>query len=476
MSTNSLSFADLGLSTPILNSLETVGYEMPSAIQIEAIPHLLSGVDLIGQAQTGSGKTAAFGLPIIEQIDPEISGVQALVLTPTRELCIQVTQALRTYGKQKDVNVVALFGGAQIRSQQAQLQNGAQIAVGTVGRVLDLIKRRTLVLHDCRFVVLDEADEMLDLGFLEDVERILKYTPSGRQTALFSATMPPPIRKLADNYLYDPVVVKVAAKQLTVDSIAQFQFETTPKEKIEQLINILKSEQPDQAIVFVRTKTRCQQLDRDLRKKGLQTKALHGDLSQGVRDGVMLSFRDNRVPTLIATDVAARGIDVSNVTHVINYDIPTSPDIYVHRIGRTGRSGRSGRAITFVEPKQNKQIEVIEKHVGTTLEKWSSNSGQAKPRRVKAERHQKPSDIDKEKTTKDELFRCILNTGSRQGFVEADIINGIREAKKLQGTEIRNLLVLERFTFVTLPATSVAGLQTDSFPWRITPIRRLHSS
>src|SRR3954463_452367 len=233
-------FADLGLSETTLLALQDVGYEQPSPIQEQAIPPLLQGRDIIGQAQTGSGKTAAFGLPMVEHVDPGVDEVQALVLTPTRELCIQVTQALRTYGKRKGVDVVAIFGGAPIRSQQAQLRAGGHVVVGTVGRVLDLIQRASLILHDARFVVLDEADEMLDLGFLEDVEKILALTPNSRQTALFSATMPPPIRKLADRYLYDPVLVKVQSDTLTVDSVEQFQVDVKAPDKPEKLLEVLR--------------------------------------------------------------------------------------------------------------------------------------------------------------------------------------------------------------------------------------------
>src|SRR3954465_10271370 len=326
------SFADLRLSEPLLAALRDVGYESPSPIQVQGIPPLLERRDVIGQAQTGSGKTAAFGLPMLEYVDPEESTVQGLVLTPTRELCIQVTQAIRTYGAHKGVDVVAVFGGAPIRTQQAQLRGGGHIVVGTVGRVLDLISRHSLVLHSTRFVVLDEADEMLDLGFLEDVERILALTPTGRQTALFSATMPPPIRKLADKYLYDPATVKVESATLTVDSVEQFAVEVKPADKAAQLAEVLKAERPTQAIVFVRTKIRCEQLYRKLRDNGMNVKALHGDMSQGARDGVMLAFKSGRLPILVATDVAARGLDISTVTHVINFDVPTSPDVYVHRI------------------------------------------------------------------------------------------------------------------------------------------------
>src|SRR5690348_13252693 len=262
-------FADLGLSPATLQALRDVGYESPSPIQEQAIPALLEGRDVIGQAQTGTGKTAAFGLPIMEYVDPSEQTVQSLVLTPTRELCIQVTQALRAYGARKGVDVVAVFGGAPIRTQQAQLRAGGHVVVGTVGRVLDLISRHSLVLHDCRFLVLDEADEMLDLGFLEDVEKILALTPSSRQTALFSATMPPEIRRLAERYLYDPVLVKVRAATLTVDTVEQFSLETSPKDKDDALVRVLEAEGPEQAIVFVRTKIRCEQLFRTLRDRGM---------------------------------------------------------------------------------------------------------------------------------------------------------------------------------------------------------------
>ena len=341
------SFADLGLSGALLDALDDVGYEEPSPIQAQAIPLLLEGLDVIGQAQTGSGKTAAFGLPMLSYVDPGDHEVQGLVLTPTRELCIQVTQALRAYGSRKGVDIVAVFGGAPIRTQQSQLRAGGHVVVGTVGRVKDLISRHSLMLHSCRFVVLDEADRCSDLGFLEDVEKILALTPSSRQTALFSATMPPEIRRLADQYLYDPVVVKVKTATLTVDTVEQFALEVAARDKADVLVEVLDAERPEQAIVFVRTKIRCDQLYRTLRDRGMNVRALHGDMTQGARDGVMISFKDGRVPFLVATDVAARGLDISGVSHVINFDVPTSPDVYVHRIGRTGRVGRSGRAITF---------------------------------------------------------------------------------------------------------------------------------
>jgi ATP-dependent RNA helicase DeaD len=443
-------FADLGLTSQVLEALSDVGYESPSPIQEEAIPPLLAGRDVIGQAQTGTGKTAAFGLPIIEYVDADSEETQALILTPTRELCIQVTQALRAYGARKGVGVVATFGGAPIREQQTRLRSGAHIVVGTVGRVLDLISRNSLILHDTRFVVLDEADEMLDLGFLEDVEKILSMTPSGRQTALFSATMPPPIRKLADQYLYDPLVVKVEALTLTIDTVEQFQLSVEPREKATKLVEVLKAERPDQAIVFVRTKIRCDQLFRTLRDQGMNVRALHGDLSQGQRDGVMLAFKGGRVPILVATDVAARGLDISTVTHVVNYDVPTSDDTYVHRIGRTGRIGRSGRAITFVEPRQKREMEAIERHIGMDVGTWSPGA-QTQPAPVKRRprRHEKPH----VKRAPDEPRTQLLASGGRAAGIEvADIVAAVTHAAGVDGEAVSDVNVLEHFAVLSVPA------------------------
>ncbi|HEY3828098.1 MAG TPA: DEAD/DEAH box helicase [Solirubrobacteraceae bacterium] len=443
-------FAELGLSEQTQRALRDVGYEAPSPIQEQAIPPLLEGRDVIGQAQTGTGKTAAFGLPIMEYVDPEDGEVQALVLTPTRELCIQVTQALRAYGTHRGVDVVAVFGGAPIRTQQAQLRAGGHVVVGTVGRVLDLISRHSLVLHHTRFVVLDEADEMLDLGFLEDVEKILSLTPSSRQTALFSATMPPPIRKLADRYMYDPEVIQVEAATLTIDTVAQFQLSVETKGKAEKLVEVLSAEAPDQAIVFVRTKIRCDQLFRTLRDGGMNVRALHGDMSQGSRDGVMLAFKGGRVPILVATDVAARGLDISTVTHVVNYDVPTSPDTYVHRIGRTGRVGRSGRAITFVEERQKRELEAIERHIGTSIAPWERGAVAAPtPVSERPRRHSKP----RVKRDSGEPYAKLLMGAGRAGGVQvADIVGAVTSATGLAGEAVREVLVLDRFSFLSVPA------------------------
>jgi ATP-dependent RNA helicase DeaD len=444
-------FADLGLEPALLDALKDVGYDSPSPIQEQGIPPLLEGLDVIGQAQTGSGKTAAFGLPMLQYVDPDEDDVQGLVLTPTRELCIQVTQALRAYGKAKGVDVVAVFGGAPIRSQQSQLRAGGQVVVGTVGRVKDLISRHSLMLHATRFVVLDEADEMLDLGFLEDVEKILALTPSSRQTALFSATMPPEIRRLADQYLYDPVTVKVKADTLTVDTVEQFALEVAPKDKTDALITVLEAERPDQALIFVRTKIRCDQLFRTLRDRGMNVRALHGDMSQGARDGVMISFKGGHVPLLVATDVAARGLDISGISHVVNYDVPTSPDVYVHRIGRTGRVGRSGRAITFFEKRQSRDIEAIENHAGVKLSPWvkdahvAPTAPAAKPRR-----HTKPHDAERAVVNGSPRRTVFVSGGRAAGLEPSDIIHAIT-ATGLDGEAVRNVRLLERFAFAEVP-------------------------
>lgn len=468
-------FKELGLSDTLLDALQHLGYEDPTPIQEEAIPGLLEGRDIIGQAQTGTGKTAAFGLPLLQYIDVDDPEVQALVLTPTRELCIQVTQALRAYGEKKGVKVTAVFGGAPIRTQQAQLKEGAQVVVGTVGRVMDLMSRHSLMLTSARFVVLDEADEMLDLGFLEDVEMILSRCPSGRQTALFSATMPAEIRKLAEKGMYDPQTIKVRAATLTIDTVEQFYVEVTDREKADALARVLKAERPTQAIIFGRTKIGVDRLARSLNDKGLRVKALHGDMSQGSRDGVMIAFKDGREKLLIATDIAARGLDISGVSHVINYDMPNSPEVYVHRIGRTGRVGRSGRAITLVTPKQARDLDAVRKHANTVIEPWSENGKPAAPAPAPRERAaeeviapvasngDEPAEQPEERQPRRPRHtkprreitaprkKLVVSAGRARGLEPADVVNAIVDNSHLDGEDVSNVRVLERFSFVEVP-------------------------
>jgi ATP-dependent RNA helicase DeaD len=456
-------FKDLGLAPEIQQALDELGYEEPSPIQEKAIPELLAGHDVIGQAQTGTGKTAAFGLPLLQYVDPAVDEVQAVVLTPTRELCIQVTQALRAYAEHLDVEIVAVFGGAPIKSQQAQLRAGAHVVVATVGRMMDLMSRRSLVLTAARYVVLDEADEMLDLGFIEDVEKILRMCPSGRQTALFSATMPPPVKRLAESYMYDPTTIKITPKTLTVDAIAQAFVEVDAKDKAGRLVELLKIEEPEQAIIFCRTKIGASKLEKTLKDKGLDVKALHGDMSQGSRDGVMIAFKDHRVRLLVATDIAARGLDIEHVTHVINYDVPASSEVYVHRIGRTGRVGRTGRAITFVTPAQRDEIERIERDVKTTIGEWESPEERMEhaPRPRRRERSKVRDDGDraaaaaaapaKEKDgeeAKGKTVKLFVNRGEGSGIEEEDLRWALREGAVLPDEAVHDVRVLHRFSFV----------------------------
>jgi len=453
-------FTELGLSESTLEALAHLGYATPTPIQEQAIPPLLEGRDVIGQAQTGTGKTAAFGLPMVEYADPSDPSVQALVLTPTRELCIQVTQALRAYGATKEMSVVAVFGGAPIRDQATRLKD-AQIVVGTVGRVMDMISRHHLFLDDARYVILDEADEMLDLGFLEDVEAILRRAPMGRQTALFSATVPPEIRRLADTFMHDPVEIKVRAATLTIDTVDQFYVEVPDREKPDALVRVLKEERPEQAIVFVRTKIGVDRLARRLGDAGVRVKTLHGDMTQGARDGVMIAFKGGRERLLVATDVAARGLDITGVSHVVNYDVPNSPDVYVHRIGRTGRAGESGRAVTIITPKQRRELEAIERHAKTEIEEWSPNGKPREPRRdpereTRRPRHTKPHPRDGVPYAK-----LILSAGRREGIEPADVVSVVVDNTHLENDDVRNVKVLERFAFVEVPAER-AGQVADA--------------
>ena len=486
-------FRDLGLNEDILTALDELGYESPSPIQEQAIPELLAGNDMIGQAQTGTGKTAAFGLPLLQYLDPASDETQAIVLTPTRELCIQVTQALRSYAEHLDINVVAVFGGTSVRDQAARVRSKAHVIVATVGRMKDLISRGALVLTGTRYVVLDEADEMLDLGFIEDVERILRMCPNGRQTMLFSATMPPPIARLAETYMYDPVTISITPKKLTVDAIEQAFVEVNPKDKTDRLIEVLKAEEPEQAIVFCRTKIGTARLDRTLRDRGIQSKALHGDMSQGQRDGVMISFKEHKSPLLVATDVAARGLDIEHVTHVINFDLPNNSEIYVHRIGRTGRVGRTGRAITFVTPKERDEIERIEREVKTTIDEWEppeerlehaprpkrrhrprgeevpSGNGSGEVEWDHAERKAEPageaaepeSEAQHEAPPAPDIqpgdhVKLFINRGSRSGIEEDDIVFALTEGAVVPEASIHDVRILERFTFVDLDGEHAA--------------------
>lgn len=359
-------FSDFPLHKNILQAIHDMGFEEPSPIQAACIPKILEGGDLIGQAQTGTGKTAAFGIPLVEKVMPT-NQIQAIVLTPTRELAIQVSGEIRRIAKYKKIRTLPIYGGQSITHQIRALKQGVQVVIGTPGRVLDHLRRKTLKLDNVSVLVLDEADEMLDMGFIEDIETILRHLPEDRQTLLFSATMPPEIRRLANRYMKNPETVAISREEVTAPLIEQVYYKVFERNKLEGLCRILDSEDVDLGIIFCRTKRGVDELTEALQARGYLADGLHGDLSQAQRDKVMKAFREGSIEFLIATDVAARGIDVSNVTHVINYDIPQDPESYVHRIGRTGRAGRKGIAMTLVTPREMRQLMMIQKQTKAVI-------------------------------------------------------------------------------------------------------------
>ncbi len=353
-------FKTLGISDNIIRALDTMGFEEPTPIQEQAIPVLVSGRDLIGQAQTGTGKTAAFGIPLLERINPAAEKVQAIVLTPTRELAIQVAEELNRIGQHTDVHALPVYGGQDIQRQIKSLKRRPQIIVATPGRLMDHMERRTIRLDGVDNVIIDEADEMLNMGFVEDIEKILGATPDERQTVLFSATMPRPIQNLARKFQKNPALIQVKAQEVTVPLIEQQYIEIQENQKFDILCRLLDMHAPELSIVFGRTKRRVDELTEALKKRGYLADGIHGDLTQGKREIVLRQFRESTTDILVATDVAARGLDVSGVTHIYNFDIPQAPDSYVHRIGRTGRAGQSGLAITLVLPRELGQLRYIE--------------------------------------------------------------------------------------------------------------------
>ena len=361
-------FADLGLKAPILEALNDLGYEKPSPIQAECIPHLLSGRDVLGMAQTGSGKTAAFSLPLLNNIDPDLRAPQILVLAPTRELAVQVAEAMTEFSKHmRGVNVVALYGGQRYDVQLRALRQGPQIVVGTPGRLLDHLKRGTLDLSKLSGLVLDEADEMLRMGFIEDVETIMAQIPEGHQTALFSATMPEAIRRITKRFMKDPQEVRIQSSVTTRPDISQSYWSVYGMRKNEALVRFLEAEDFDAAIIFVRTKNATLEVAEALERSGYNSAALNGDMNQALREQTLERLKDGRLDILIATDVAARGLDVERISLVVNYDIPMDSESYVHRIGRTGRAGRAGRALLFVENRERRLLRNIERTMKLTI-------------------------------------------------------------------------------------------------------------
>jgi ATP-dependent RNA helicase DeaD len=367
-------FEELGISQDTMKSLKRMGFEESTPIQAETIPVALSGKDLIGQAQTGTGKTAAFGIPLVDKIDAKKDSIQGIIIAPTRELAIQVSEELYKIGFGKKARVLPIYGGQDISRQIRSLKKNPHIIVGTPGRVLDHINRKTMNLSGVHTVVLDEADEMLNMGFIEDIEAILSKTPEERQTLLFSATMPAPIRKIAETFMKEPEVIRVKTKEMTVSLIDQYYLEVQERNKFDILTRLLDIQSPELAIIFGRTKRRVDELSDALNLRGYTAEGIHGDLSQAKRLSVLKKFKEGNIDVLVATDVAARGLDISGVTHVYNFDIPQDPESYVHRIGRTGRAGKAGVAMTFITPREKSYLEVVERTTKSKMQRMAPPS------------------------------------------------------------------------------------------------------
>ncbi len=382
------SFIALNLSPAVIKAINEMGFEEPTPIQELTIPPALEGRDVIGQAQTGTGKTASFGIPIIEK---HFSGKKpaALVITPTRELAIQVSEELGSLAKHKKCSVLTVYGGASIVEQMKALRQGTNIVVGTPGRIIDHLNRGTLSVGNVSTVVLDEADEMLDMGFIADIEKILEMTPPSRQTMLYSATMPPEILKIAKKYMRDPLKIAINVKDVIAPKIKQVFYEVLERDKSEVLRRLLDVESPERTLIFCHTKREVDDVSARLQKQGYNAGALHGDFTQSHREDIMGKFREGMVDILVATDVAGRGIDIENISHVINYSIPQNPEGYVHRIGRTGRAGRTGIAVTFVTPREYRQLQLIERIAKTKLSRQEIPSAaevrKARQRQIKAD-------------------------------------------------------------------------------------------
>ena len=364
-----MNFKDLGISEPLVQVLKKSGITTPTSIQEECIPLIKDYKDVIAQAQTGTGKTLAFLLPLFENISPDVCATQALIITPTRELALQITEEANQLAKGKAITVLAAYGGRNIGSQLNKLKGTIHLIIATPGRLIDHIERGTIDLNKVKTVVIDEADQMLLMGFRNEVDQILRATPRNRQTLCFSATMAPNVKKLAYHYTYSPTMVTIEPKKVTIDTIRQEVIETTDRWKADTLCQVLEEDNPFLAIIFARTKRRADELFAKMKKRGFNVQVIHSDIAQNKRERILKSFRDADLQYLIATDVASRGLDISGVTHIYNYDVPETPEIYIHRIGRTGRAGEDGYTCMFVAPKDNLEFNMIERKLRRNLPK-----------------------------------------------------------------------------------------------------------
>jgi ATP-dependent RNA helicase DeaD len=417
-STEALSFDGFAINTPILQALKQLGYQTPTLIQAKAIPHFLKGHDLVGQAQTGTGKTAAFAIPILNRLNLVRREPQALVLVPTRELAIQVAEAFQSYARYLEYfNVLPLYGGQPMGNQLRQLKRGVHVIVGTPGRVMDHLRRKSLQLDKLTTVVLDEADEMLKMGFIEDVEWILKQVPAKRQTALFSATMPDSVRNIASRHLNAPQDIKIKGKTASLPSINQRYWLVSGLHKLDALTRMLEAEEFDATIIFVRTKIATEELAKKLEARGYAAAALNGDMPQSLREKVVGQLKRNSLDIIVATDVAARGLDVKRISHVVNYDIPYDTGTYIHRIGRTGRAGRTGTATLFVAPRERRMLDAIKKVTGHPIyEMQLPSPQQIRDRRIERFKQQIMGTLEKENLA---AFRHLIQQWVQQEDLSA---------------------------------------------------------
>ena len=501
-------FEELGLSQNSLNEINKKGFEEPTEIQEKVIPLLLNtGKDLIGQAQTGTGKTAAFGLPILEMINEDAGFVQCLVLVPTRELALQVSEEINSLRGTKNIQVLPVYGGQSMPDQIRRLKNGVDIVVGTPGRILDHLDRRSLDLGRVSFAVLDEADEMLSMGFIEDIEKILSMTGPGRRTALFSATMPEHIMKIARNYMHDYEIVSMKKDTLTVEQTDQIYFEVSPQDKFESLCRIIDIENEFYGLIFCRTKVSVDELTGKLIDRGYEAESIHGDFSQHQRERCLEKFRKRHANILVATDVAARGIDISDLTHVINYSLPQDPEAYVHRIGRTGRAGKKGVAVTFISPSEFRKLSAISRATRSDIRKERVPSVSdilvAKKERLAAELHklikkglrsdfietavvmlsgsdpldivaallqhsfseelnaESYSEISEVSPEKKGTTRLFVSLGKKDGLTPKKLVKLIQNGSKVPAGKISEITVKDSFSFLTVPFAEAETILRD---------------
>mgnify|MGYP001944488690 FL=1 len=425
-------FQELGITDSLLKALASMGFEEATPIQAQTIPHAMLGKDVIGQAQTGTGKTAAFGIPMIEQFERNVRQIQGLVVAPTRELAIQVAEEINRLGRFKGIRALPIYGGQHMERQIRALKDKPHIVVATPGRLLDHMRRRTIRTDNVQIAVLDEADEMLNMGFIDDIREILKDIPEERQTLLFSATMPKEIREIATNMMKSPKEIKVKSKEMTVENINQYFVEVPEKHKFDTLTNHLDIHAPTLAIVFSRTKKRVDEITEGLQARGFRAEGIHGDLTQGKRMSVLNKFKNGHVEVLVATDVAARGLDISGVTHVYNFDIPQDPESYVHRIGRTGRAGRTGEAISFITPRELPHLKLIEKITKSKMERILPPTNQ------EAQRGQQQIAINKILKTIESNDLKAYHQSANELLDEQDSISVIAASLKLLTKERKN--------------------------------------